>query len=182
VTGAAACVRQRSSSASGGVLACASPAAMALQAPPKWLGNVLPPPERGVGGERVVPFEAVQAAVAMADAALKAKTRAAQRSALAAASLGFQKGVAASHAAVTQQVCDARAARRRAGVRVQQQRAWAHARASVRSRGACSTAGARATRAVTPCACALPGCAAARRAPPPAQRSAPPRAAPRSRN
>jgi hypothetical protein len=70
---------------------------------PAWLGGVLPAPGRGLGGERVLPFEAVQQAVQMADAALKAKTRAAQRHAMAAASLGFQKGVAASHAAVTQQ-------------------------------------------------------------------------------
>jgi hypothetical protein len=70
---------------------------------PAWLGGVLPAPARGVGGERVLPYEAVQQAVQMADAALKAKTRAAQRHALAAASMGFQKGVAASHAAVTQQ-------------------------------------------------------------------------------
>ena len=73
-------------------------------AAPAWLsGVVLPEPERGPRGERVVPYEAVAQAVAMADAAMKAKTRAAQRSALAAASLGFQKGVAASQAAMAQQ-------------------------------------------------------------------------------
>lgn len=71
---------------------------------PNWLsGMVLPEPERGPRGERVVPYEAVAQAVAMADAALKEKTRAAQRSALAAASLGFQKGVAATQAAMAQQ-------------------------------------------------------------------------------
>lgn len=72
---------------------------------PNWLsGMVLPEPERGPRGERVVPYEAVAQAVAMADAALKEKTRTAQRSALAAASLGFQKGVAATQAAMAQQV------------------------------------------------------------------------------
>ena len=76
----------------------------AMPAAPDWLrGVVLPEPERGPRGERVVPYEAVAQAVAMADAAMKAKTRAAQRSALAAASLGFQKGVAASQAAMAQQ-------------------------------------------------------------------------------
>ena len=76
----------------------------AMPAAPDWLrGVVLPEPERGPRGERVVPYEAVTQAVAMADAAMKAKTRAAQRSALAAASLGFQKGVAASQAAMAQQ-------------------------------------------------------------------------------
>jgi hypothetical protein len=71
---------------------------------PNWLsGMVLPEPERGPRGERVVPYEAVTQAVAMADAALKEKTRTAQRSALAAASLGFQKGVAATQAAMAQQ-------------------------------------------------------------------------------
>ena len=87
----------------------------ALAAAPDWLrGVVLPEPERGPRGERVVPYEAVAQAVAMADAAMKAKTRAAQRSALAAASLGFQKGVAASQAAMAQQArarCHALSAR-----------------------------------------------------------------------
>jgi len=82
---------------------------------PSWLGGLtLPEPERGLRGERVVPYEAVAQAVAMADAALKAKTRAAQRSALAAASLGFQKGVAASQAAMAQQARRGPALRARA--------------------------------------------------------------------
>ena len=62
-----------------------------------WSGSATAAPERGV------PYEAVQQAVVMAEQALHAKSRAAQRHALAAASLGFQKGVAATHAAVTQQ-------------------------------------------------------------------------------
>jgi hypothetical protein len=87
----------------------------AMPAAPDWLrGVVLPEPERGPRGERVVSYEAVAQAVAMADAAMKAKTRAAQRSALAAASLGFQKGVAASQAAMAQQARASSRAPRRA--------------------------------------------------------------------
>ena len=53
----------------------------------------------GPGGE-----DSLKASLAMSNAALGAKQRSAQRHALAAASLGFQKGVAAAHAAVAQQV------------------------------------------------------------------------------
>jgi hypothetical protein len=47
--------------------------------------------------------DSLQRSLNMSNAALSAKQRSAQRHALAAASLGFQKGVAAAHAAVTQQ-------------------------------------------------------------------------------
>lgn len=53
-----------------------------------------------VGGED----SSLKTSLAMSNAALSAKQRSAQRHALAAASLGFQKGVAAAHAAVAQQV------------------------------------------------------------------------------
>ena len=54
------------------------------------------PPDDGSGD--------VAQAMAMADAALQAKSRAAQRQALQAASLGYAKGVAATREAVTKQV------------------------------------------------------------------------------
>ena len=49
-----------------------------------------------------VPLEEVQRAVAMADAALKAKTRSAERRALQAASLAYQKGSALAGARAEQ--------------------------------------------------------------------------------